>query len=44
MCGNISEPKTMSEIRSIIEDAVRKADAREKNLKFAVDTRVWGLI
>jgi len=30
VCGNISEPKTMSEIRSIIEDAVRKADAREK--------------
>lgn len=30
VCGNISEPKTMSEIRSMIEDAVGKADTREK--------------
>lgn len=30
VCGIISEPRTMSEIRSMIEDAVGKADTREK--------------
>ena len=30
VCGNISEQKTMNEIRAMVEGAVRKADAREK--------------